>query len=167
MDAEFDCYGMTPEERAEFESTLTVGVRNNPFRRRESDGIFIWGDVHQAALGWAACAKLYRERLDSNVKSGVALLARIKELDAKNAALHTETNHLRLNLEGRSSSEFSLTQSLERAEARIKELEAQLADVKAQAAPIKRRRLPGPQRFVPKEGPETSHCPELEKKQGF
>lgn len=67
MNTELDCYGMTPEERAEFDRWFLSGpTPPNTTALLYGPGC---GDIverieHAEAIGWAACAKLYRERLE-------------------------------------------------------------------------------------------------------
>jgi len=146
MSAELDCYWMSPEERADFEACPDLLGR----RFGTSHGRYIDLVTNAEAETWAACAKLYRERLSDAARQrddakarldelivlyadklkrqvGVFKTARqkVSELEAENERLRADVTHLRVVIEGRSSAELSLGQSLERADKEIAELRAE------------------------------------------
>jgi hypothetical protein len=97
-----DCYGMTPEERAEFEAWL---LRAFPDATHDKA-------THDKCLAWAACAKPYLEKLqdaerqrdDAKARLDELVLlyaerrervnTRIKELEAENARLRADAARL-------------------------------------------------------------------------
>lgn len=105
MSTELDCYGMTPEERAELEKTW------NATPTRDHAGRYVDSDTSNEATGWAACARLNREKLvetedilrqvceqyetaateveELQIGNNV-LLTRIKELEAENLRIKSE-----------------------------------------------------------------------------
>lgn len=56
---DLDCYGMTPALRAAFEAWAFPENLDREF----ADGVFLAPTTNIAAITWAACAKLHRERL--------------------------------------------------------------------------------------------------------
>jgi chromosome segregation ATPase len=138
-----DIYGLTPEERAAFDAAIRKEFKDPTSRKLRP----------LCPRTWAACAKLYGEKLPDaerqrddakarldelvslyaerreRVSDGVEkLTSRIKEIEAENERLRVEVTHLRVCLEGRSSAETSLLKSLERSDVKIKELEKLFSD---------------------------------------
>lgn len=67
MSTELDCYGMTPEERAEFDEWL----ERVPKISATSQDLYCARLRSERAEAWAACAKPYRKRLEhADVKLG-------------------------------------------------------------------------------------------------
>lgn len=87
MNTELDRYGMTPEEREAFEREMPGSPK------LYSDGTYAYDWVHRQALGWAACAKMYRaeiERLRAKMTPRERLEADLEKLRENGARLRAE-----------------------------------------------------------------------------
>lgn len=80
-----DVYGMSPEERAAFESMDPLKVSSEvpyPFARNQSDGRYVWDRIEFAAHSWAACAKLSRNDIDFLQEANSVLIKQMESLQA-------------------------------------------------------------------------------------
>lgn len=87
MSIELDCYGMAPDERAEFEKQFPIGNHSRLINDHYADPSF-----DRAACIWAACAKLYRLRileLESVARENAKRLQLVNALHNEAYAINT------------------------------------------------------------------------------
>ncbi len=102
MSTEHDLYGFTPEERAAFEQWAhDDGATYLMLTCENGTGVYNNSRSHFNAEGWAACAKLNREKLEQErhlhactLHHANDLAARIKEIEAENARLRADAERM-------------------------------------------------------------------------